>query len=234
MSDCYWHNCYVDSFEKEVINRCFNILVCSEGVTALREFILFSRLGKTDSHFTDLHDAGRLDIVYECVVASLFLSHGIRKDTVFHAVLNGPPAPPLHVRIDGATLHDVRTDQMTWTQILRKVLAAKPHPGITIDRTSFENLIKAKAEPCSIYVLEEGGKDVSNAELNENSVFILGDHVGLPKKAEVFALRFGEKLSLGRQPYLAASCITILSYLLDRKTFQHSLKKNEISRRIPD
>jgi tRNA pseudouridine-54 N-methylase len=66
-------------------------------------------------------------------------------------------------------------------------------------------------------VLEEGGKDVADAELPENCVFVLGDHVGLPKKAEVFALRYGEKISLGKQPYLAASCITILNYLLDRK-----------------
>ena len=43
----------------------------------------------------------------------------------------------------------------------------------------------------------------------------LGDHVGLPKKAETFALRFGEKISLGKQPYLAASCITVINYLLD-------------------
>ena len=45
----------------------------------------------------------------------------------------------------------------------------------------------------------------------------LGDHVGLPKKAETFALRYGEKISLGKQPYLAASCITIINYLLDRQ-----------------
>jgi tRNA pseudouridine-54 N-methylase len=38
-----------------------------------------------------------------------------------------------------------------------------------------------------------------------------------PKKVEAFALRYGEKISLGKKPYLAASCITILNYLLDRK-----------------
>jgi tRNA pseudouridine-54 N-methylase len=53
--------------------------------------------------------------------------------------------------------------------------------------------------------------------LEENSLFILGDHVGLPKKAEVFAQRFGEKISLGKQPYLAASCITIINYTLDQQ-----------------
>jgi tRNA (pseudouridine54-N1)-methyltransferase len=182
-----------------------------------RQFILFSRLGKTDAPFSNLHDAGRLDIVHECVVASLFLSHGLRKNVVFHAILNGPPAPPLHIEINGERLYDVRTDVDTWQRILKKVISGKPHPGITTSKTSFEALLKAKAETARIYVLEEGGKDVAHATLPENAIFVLGDHVGLPKKAEAYALRYGEKISLGKQPYLAASCITILNYLLDRQ-----------------
>jgi tRNA (pseudouridine54-N1)-methyltransferase len=182
-----------------------------------REFILFSRLGKTDPAFRNLHEAGRLDIVHECTVASLFLSHGLRKNVVFHAVLNGPPNPPLHIEINGARLYDVRTDVDTWQRILKKVISGKSHPGITTSKTSFEALVKAKAKTASIYVLEEGGKDIAETELPANAVFVLGDHVGLPRKAEAFALRYGEKISLGKQPYLAASCITILNYLLDRK-----------------
>jgi tRNA (pseudouridine54-N1)-methyltransferase len=188
-------------------------------VTSLpREFILFSRLGKTNSAFGNLHDAGRLDIVYECIVTSLFLSHGIRKDVTFHAVLNGPPNPPLHVQIEGATVHDVRTDVETWMQILRKVIAGKSHPGISLDKTSFEALLEKEAQSRKVYVLEEGGKNIAETELADNAVFVLGDHVGLPKKTELFALRFGEKISLGKQPYLAASCITVVNYLLDHQT----------------
>lgn len=182
-----------------------------------REFILFSRLGKTDAAFSNLHDAGRLDIVHECIVASLFLSHGLRKNVLFHAVLNGPPNPPLHIEINGASLYDVRTDMDTWQRVLKKVISGKSHPGITTSKIGFEALLKAKAETASIYVLEEGGKDITEAKLPHNCVFVLGDHVGLPKKAEAFALRYGEKISLGKQPYLAASCITILNYLLDRQ-----------------
>jgi tRNA pseudouridine-54 N-methylase len=48
-------------------------------------------------------------------------------------------------------------------------------------------------------------------------VFVLGDHIGLPKTVENFALRYAEKISLGKQPYLAASCITILNYLMESK-----------------
>jgi len=185
-------------------------------VLSLREFVLYSRLGRTDSNWTNLHDAGRLDIVYECTVASLFLSHGIRKNVTFHAILNGPLNPPLHLKIDGETLHDVRTDQETWKQILKKVLSGKPHPGITTEKTSFEALIKTKANEAKIYVLEEGGKPISEIDISDKPLFVLGDHVGLPKKAEGFALRYGEKISLGKQPYLAASCITVLNYLLDK------------------
>jgi tRNA (pseudouridine54-N1)-methyltransferase len=182
-----------------------------------REFILFSRIGQTDSNFHSLHDAGRLDIVHECIVSSLFLSHGLRRDVTFHAILNGPPNPPVHIQINGSTLYDVRTDMDTWQGILKKTLQGKPHPGITKDKTSFEALLKAKAKTQKVYVLEEDGKNVDQIELSENSLFVLGDHVGLPKKAELFAKRFGEKISLGKTPYLAASCVTIINYTLDRQ-----------------
>jgi tRNA pseudouridine-54 N-methylase len=185
----------------------------------MRSFILYSRLGRTDGNFRNLHDAGRLDIVHECIVASLFLSHAIRRDVTFHALLSGPPSPPLHLTIEGAKLHDVRTDQQTWENILKRVLTGGAHPGITVEKTSFEALLKTKAQTggTNIYVLEEKGKDVSEVETMGNSVFVLGDHIGLPKTVESFALRYAQKISLGRRPYLAASCINILNYLIDRE-----------------
>lgn len=189
---------------------------------ALREFILFSRLGQTSSNFNNLHDAGRLDIVHECIVTSLFFSHGLRRNVIFHAILNGAPKPPLHIQIDGKSLFDVRTDMETWQQILKKSIAGKPHPGITCDQVGFETLVKAKAQSQKIYVLEEDGQDISRIDFSNNCVFILGDHVGLPKKAETFTLRYGEKISLGKQPYLAASCITIINYIMDKQTNSYS------------
>jgi tRNA (pseudouridine54-N1)-methyltransferase len=183
----------------------------------LREFVLYSRKGRTDSKFTSLRKAGRLDIVHECVEASLFLSHKIRRNVVFHALLSGPPSPPLHLKVDGATLRDVRPDEETWKEILKNVLSGKSHSGITTDKCSFEALLKAKANESPIYVLEEGGKDIFEADIRENPVFVLGDHKGLPKKVKGFALRYGEKVSLGKQLYLAASCIGIVNYLLDRR-----------------
>jgi len=186
-------------------------------VVILREFILYSRRGRTDSKFTSLYEAGRLDLVHECIEASLFLSHRIRRNVVFHALLGGPPSPPLHLKVDGATLRNVRTDQETWKQILKNSLSGRPHTGITTDKTSFETLLKTKANEAPIYVLEESGKDIFESDIDDNPVFVLGDHIGLPRKAEGFALRYGQKISLGKQLYLAASCIGIVNYLLDRR-----------------
>lgn len=181
----------------------------------MRSFLLYSRVGRTDAQWKSMHDAGRLDIIYECIITSLFLSHGLRRNVEFNAILNGPPKPPLQLRINGETLFDVRTDAETWNQILHQTLSGKPHPGISVLKKGFESLLKEKAQTHSIYVLEETGKDIQGFEFGENPLFVLGDHVGLPKNAERFALRFGEKISLGKTPYLAASCITIINYLLD-------------------
>ncbi|MGA3192464.1 MAG: tRNA (pseudouridine(54)-N(1))-methyltransferase TrmY [Candidatus Bathyarchaeia archaeon] len=183
----------------------------------MREFILYSRKGRTDARFTSLRDAGRLDVVHECIVASLFLSHGLRRNVVFNVVLSGPPNPPLHLKVDGATLYDVRTDQETWEGILRRTLSGLSHPGITAQKVSFEALLREKANDSRIFVLEESGKDVEAVDIGEHAVFILGDHIGLPKTVEGYALRYGEKISLSKQPYLAASCITILNFMMDRR-----------------
>ena len=185
--------------------------------TLTREFLLFSRIARTHGIFKNLHDAGRLDITYECIVASLFLSHGLRRNVTFHSILNGPPNPPLHIKIEGEHLYDVRTDVGTWELVLKKVLSQKSHPGITLEKRSFESLLKTKADTKQIFVLEEGGQEIDSRDISSNSLFVLGDHIGLPKKVENFALRFGKKISLGKTPYLASNCITVLNYLLDRK-----------------
>src|SRR4030042_6396873 len=170
----------------------------------MRGFILYSRQGQTDSNFRNLHDAGRLDVVHECIVASLFLSHGLRRNVVFNALLSGPPSPPLRLKVDGAALYAVRTDQETWKDILRKTLSGKTHPGIEVSKNSFEALVKEKSKDASIFVLEGGGRDIESVEIEDHPVFILGDHFGLPKTVENFALRYAEKVSLGKQPYIAA------------------------------
>lgn len=185
------------------------------------EFILYSRKGQTDGKFKNLIDAGRLDTLYQCILTSIFVSHGHRRDVIFHAILNGPPSPPLHLEVSGEKIYDVRVDERTWEEIFRKVLNGGTHAGISVNKGSFQSLIKSKSDSgCDIFVLEEDGENICDIEFGPSAAFVLGDHIGLPKKEETFALRYGKKISIGRQPYLAASCIDIINFVLDKYSFQ--------------
>ncbi len=182
----------------------------------MREFLLYSRTGFTSGNFGSLMEAGRLDIAYQCALMALFKSQAHRHDAVFHAVLNGPPRPPVHVQISGDSLRDARIDERSWESILRNVLRGKAHPGIMVDRLPMQRIVEAKAQlGYKVFVLEKGGDPVDGEDLSGNTLFVLGDHVGMPRKDESFVLRYGKRLSLGREKYLAASCIDILNYAMD-------------------
>ncbi len=180
----------------------------------MREFVLYSRRGKTDGNFTSLVDAGRLDVVYQCLLLGLFTSGAIRRNVIFHVVLGGPPRPPVLLTVDGRVLRNVRTDERTWERILRKVLDGDTHEGIALRKMSLQELVKNRH---NVFVLEEKGEDISNVLFGENPLFVLGDQVGLPRKDERFVLRHGTKISLGKKPYLAATCVDVINYLADRQ-----------------
>ena len=183
----------------------------------MREFILYSRTGRTDGRFNSLREAGRLDVVYQCILMSIFTSHALRRDVTFHAILGGPPTPPLELIVDGATLRDVHVDERTWEDLIRNALYGKSHPGISVKKNSLQQLVKQKS---NIFVLEESGESIKTIDLGESPVFVLGDQVGLPKKDEEFILRYGKKVSIGNRAYLASSCVGIINYILDqRETF---------------
>ena len=183
----------------------------------MREFILYSRRGRTDSNFPSLLEGGRLDVVYQCGLLALFTSGAIRRNVIFHTILGGPPNPPVHLTLDGRGIRNVRTDERTWEGILRKVLSGNPHPGISVRKESLQALVRKRK---NVFVMEEKGDNVLDVEFGADPTFVLGDQVGLPKKDEKFALRYGRKISLGRKPYLAATCIDIINYLADLQNVQ--------------
>lgn len=200
------------SFAAEIAS---NILKqATPSMMLMREFILYSRTGRTDARFDTLKDAGRLDVVYQSILMAIFMSHAIRRDVTFHAILGGPPAPPKELVVEGAALRDVHVDEHTWEDLIRNALSGKSHPGVHVRKNSLQQLVKDKS---NIFVLEESGESIRTIDLGENPVFVLGDQVGLPKKDEEFILRYGKKVSIGSRAYLASSCIGIINYILDQR-----------------
>jgi tRNA (pseudouridine54-N1)-methyltransferase len=190
-----------------------------------REFVLFARKAVTSSEFSldDLPGSGgRMDLVARCIANALWVSRALRRDSCIHVVAYGKPSPPLTISFYGDKLRGVNVDERNIASWIKKVIGEQAtNPGITKRKIGFEDLIRELAnQEKNFYILHEKGKDIREIEIKERPVFILGDHIGLPKKLEKFVERFNaEKISLGKVSYLSSQCIAILHYELDRKKF---------------
>jgi tRNA (pseudouridine54-N1)-methyltransferase len=188
----------------------------------MRQFILYAKKAVTSPEFSldDLPGSGgRMDLVARCICNALWISHALRRDTCIHVVACGSPKPPVVISFYGDTLRGVSPDERNIAAWIKKVLARKrKNPGIRIRETGFQQLIEELAsEGTFFYILHEKGTDIARVKLKEDSVFVLGDHLGLPRNEEKFVERFEhEKISLGTTSYLASQCITVLHYELDK------------------
>ena len=188
----------------------------------MRTFVLYARKARTDSDFKlgDLINAGRMDLVCRCISSALWLSHNVRGDTRIFVVLNGPPKPPVTICFQGSRLSKVYVDETTNAKWIKKLLSMKfgkewlEIEATKIARKSFQEVLsELKGKN---YVLHEKGEFIDNVKLDKDPIIVLGDQVGLPDKEEKFALRNGEKISLGKNVYLASSCISILNWICDK------------------
>ncbi len=193
----------------------------------MREFILFSRGVTREFKLNDLPNAGRMDLIARCISTAIFLSYSLRKDVKFHVVLNGPPSPPLTVTFYTNELKNVSPDERNVASHINiaiknfSVGRKNSEPGIYIEKKSFERLIKEKIEEygsSNIFYLYKNGEDIRNVKMKSDSVFILGDNKGIPKKEEDFLSRNKIKMvSLGEIEYLTSQVIAIVNYEMDRR-----------------
>ncbi|MCS7123513.1 MAG: tRNA (pseudouridine(54)-N(1))-methyltransferase TrmY [Candidatus Aenigmarchaeota archaeon] len=194
------------------------------------EFLVRMNNAITTPNFSlnSLVNAGRMDIACRCISNAIFLSYSIRKNVKIYINLNGPPNPPVTICFDSNNLKNVTPDERNIGSHIRIALKKvkedmemKSEPGITVSKKSFEELIKEKSKNnFDLYYLTKNGKDIRNFEFGENSLFILGDHKGIPKKTEIFLEKFvKDKISLGKIEYLASACISIVHYEIDRKKY---------------
>ncbi len=190
----------------------------------MRTFVLYARKARSDNKFKieDLIDSGgRMDVVCSCIVSALWLSHKTRENTKFFVVLNGPSNPPVTICFDGSKLLKVYVDEKTNAKWMKKLLSFKIDKewkevsGTNISRKSFQEILKEIEG--DVYVLHEKGTPIGEMKIGKNPIFILGDHIGLPREEEKFALRYGKKISLGKKVYLASSCISILNWICDKR-----------------
>ena len=164
-----------------------------------------------------------MDVVARCISSALFISHAMRKDVVFYAVLCGPPNSPVTLKIVSSELGGVRPDERSIGGQIKSALSGpvsrdwkEKQPGLYVSSNSFQDVIRELKER-PIYVLHEKGEPIEKAMLDPDPVLVIGDHIGMPANDEAFVMRYAkQKLSLGSTPYLASSVISTLHWIADR------------------
>ena len=90
-----------------------------------RNFVIIGHRAHTvaDWKLDDLcGGAGRLDVLVRCVTTALWKSHGIRHDTDVWFILNGPPNPPVTVRLSGDKIRYLNPDERSTAALIRNGL----------------------------------------------------------------------------------------------------------------
>ena len=188
----------------------------------MRHFIYFSNKAKTSGNFRtdDLMKAGRMDIVCNVIISAISLSHKIRDDVHLHLIFNGAPNPPMHLEL--ISNEEIPLSKKDVAGLIKRLLykcnskkKTKVFPGGFIEKKSLQQLLKElQNEGLTIQILDPKGNSIrslKNSEL-KNSVFLIGDHEGLPKKE---LKRYKNKLSIGKETYFASQTITIIHNEID-------------------
>ena len=198
----------------------------------MREIIYYSRTAPTSGSYVkeNLQDSGRLDIAIHTIISSFFLSHKIRTNVKLHLIFAGPPTPPRHLELkpetEGKTgIDKIYINKSNISTIIKKMLykykegeRREVFPGFWIEKKGFLELAsEMEDEGKRLFVLDEKGQDIRKVEIPENSVFILGDHTGLPKKELKRLKKICTPVSIGPTAYFASQTIAILNNELDRR-----------------
>lgn len=189
----------------------------------MRNFVYFSSEARTSGNFNvnELMKAGRMDIVMHVIINSFFLSHSLRDDVKLHLIFYGAPDPPKHIEIQ--VKPETKLSKKDVANLIKKILykyregkKTEVLPGCSIEKKSFLKVIGELAkENKKIFVLDKRGEDIRKVRIPEKSVFILGDHNGLPRKELKRLKKIAESISVGPRIYFASQIITILNNALD-------------------
>ena len=193
----------------------------------LRHFAIIGH--KTPSsgklNLNDLSGSGRMDVLVRAINSSLFVSHGIRKDTKITIHLQGSEGPDRRVLFDGKRLAGVRPDERSIAGQIKAIMKLPIPPigqykevtqGIYHSGGDIFNTIDSwKIEEIDINILDAKGVDINHVSKKEKIGIILSDDLPFNDE-EIEKFTDYQKISLGDKWLQGHSCITITQYVLDK------------------
>ncbi|HKI73777.1 MAG TPA: hypothetical protein VJ998_04005 [Pseudomonadales bacterium] len=170
-----------------------------------------------------------VEYLAQIVTEGLFVSKGHRSDMVLVLVLERSTdfSRAITLRgdclgsLDGLTENDLLetlADALHAGRDLAKEASISLENGITVAAISFERVVKQQTGAREIFLLDKKGEDVRDAMFGEDPVFLLTDHVPMPRNLHKSLIRQGAKpISIGPLMLRASQAIVIVQNEIDRR-----------------
>jgi tRNA (pseudouridine54-N1)-methyltransferase len=196
----------------------------------MRTFIIRARKGTTrwEKIRSNIGLKDHFEVVAHSVINAFFISKGFREDVEFYIVLDSSEDFPRTIKLSAseglsiAGFHEEAVFELIEKALKESEGLIKDEtrniaPGLMISGFGFEKLLQHLLLTRSIYLLEPKGDDVRVAELDRDPVFVLTDHIPMPKNNMKSLKRQGVKiLSLGKRMLFASQCVVLLNDQMDR------------------
>lgn len=198
---------------------------------AMRTFVIRARSGTTQPERvkSQIGAKGHLEVVAHSVANAFFLSNDFRQDVEVYIILESSPDYPRTVRLSAteglslAGFHEQAVletleSALTYGLGMQKDETRTVSAGISISASGFERLMQSLLPIRPIYLLDKKGQDIRTAEIGPDPVFVLSDHLAMPKNTVKSLKRQGlVPLSVGTKMLFASQCVVIIHHELDRK-----------------
>lgn len=196
----------------------------------MRTFVLRARHGSVDPDrlAAQVGESGHSEIIAHVLANAFYLSLGVREDVEVYIALDGTADFPRTLRFCAAEgLSMPGFHEAGILEVVKKALRSGKAvtkngtlavaPGITVLGFGFDVLMQQLLEKRTVYLLDRKGDDVRGATLAEDPVFVLSDHLPMPKNSIKGMERRGLKtVSVGRRMLFASQCVVLLHNELDR------------------
>jgi tRNA (pseudouridine54-N1)-methyltransferase len=196
----------------------------------MRTFIIRARKGSTrwERLKSSIGGEAHFEVVAHSVINAFFVSNGFREDVEIYIILDSSEDFPRTIKLSGgegvslAGFHESAVLELVEkalknSQGLQKDETKTIAPGLQISGFGFERLVSTLLETRPVYLLEPKGDDIRSVTFEKDPVFVLSDHLVMPKKSVKGLKRQGLKtISLGKKMLFASQCVVLIHYELDR------------------
>lgn len=198
----------------------------------MRTFIIRARRGtiRADKVFAQVGSGEHFEIVAHTLANAFYVSNGMRSDVEVYVVLDSTPDFPRTLKFSSNNglsfpgFHEQAILNVVSSALSRGINVGKGsiqtiEPGIEICGFGFDALMKGLQEENPVYLLDKKGEDIRSINFVEHGIFVLSDHLCMPKNSIKGLERRGlTKMSLGRKMLFASQCVVLVHNELDRRS----------------